>query len=109
MSSILRRTYGFTRKFSFYSALFQLLLTLLTFYVVWNGDLTLEIELVDGLILNPYLATVLFYVLVQMLISLLVFALAFPIVYLWSSWRGGQAQPQDLPTNSDSNREPIHD
>ena len=107
MSSILRTTFGFTRKFSFYSTLFLLLLTLLTFYVVWNGDLTLEIELDDGFVLNPYLATVLFYLLLQTLISLLVFALAFPIVYLWTSWRGAQAQ--DLSSNSDNNSEPIHD
>lgn len=68
--------------------MFLLILTLLTFYVVWSGDLTLELEVGNGTMLNPYFGTVLFYILLQILLSGIVFALSMPMVYLWKSWRG---------------------
>lgn len=85
--SSLNSTRRITRKVSFYSSLLLLCLMLLTFYTVWSGDLTLEIEVWNEAILNPYFATVLFYALLQILLSLIVFALSMPMVYLWKSWR----------------------
>ena len=52
--SSVQTTRKITRKFSFFSALFLLGMTLLTFFTVWSGDLTLEIEVGDDTILNPY-------------------------------------------------------
>jgi len=45
----------------------------------------------DDTSLNPYFATVLFYLLLQLLLSGIVFALSLPMVYLWKSWRGTES------------------
>ena len=90
-STSVQTTRKITRRFSFFSALFLLGMTLLTFFSVWSGDLTLEIEVGDDTILNPYFATVLFYLLLQLLLSGIVFALSLPMVYLWKSWRGTES------------------
>jgi hypothetical protein len=87
-STSVQTTRKITRRFSFFSALFLLGMTLLTFFSVRSGDLTLEIEVGDDTILNPYFATVLFYLLLQLLLSGIVFALSLPMVCLWKIWRG---------------------
>lgn len=89
--SSVQTTRKITWKFSFFSALFLLGMTLLTFFTVWSGDLTLEIEVGDDTILNPYFATVLFYLLLQLLLSGIVFALSLPMLFARKSWRGTES------------------
>ena len=89
--SCVQSAWKITRKFSFYSAVFLLILTLLTFFVIWNGDLTLELEVGNGFMLNPYFGTLLFYILLQILLPGIAFALSMPMVYFWKSWRGADS------------------